>query len=704
MNGRDSLLAALVATVWGFNFVVIDWGMHDVPPLLFAAIRFTLVVLPAVFFVPRPSAPWRTVAAVGVFMSLGQFGLLYVAMDAGPAAGSGGPRPAGAGDLHDRPGRRGAARAADAGRRSSGCSLASVGLVVVALGRGGHVTVAALTLCLLGALSWGIGNVVSRASGVSGGLSLTVWSATVVPIPLFLLSLALDGPTAVADALTGFTWQAVVSTLYTAGLASLVGYGIFNTLLSRNPSSSVVPWVLLAPVVAMASAWLLLDEVPTPAELLGGAVLVVGVLIALRPVARTPCSRSATRPDPGSRRSTNTSVKSTSPWCSVITAVAAEPRTSSRSITAGARCLVGGGRAREDAAELVEGPGDELTVAVPVDARGRQEGVVEVRRVAGRVREGVGVQRSQHAASATTSGETSSRASPSQPRSGAATPTTLMSSAASRAPAAISVANAARASDTVSVADASRARSLANAPAANVASGRAAAASSTSRRPSTNRPRTDRPTTSRTASRGRPSASPRARARRNEASESPSTPLATSLSPAASAGPAKTSVSPSSAQDLVDLDGRLAAGEDRQPAGGDRRGRPHDRRVQVRRPGRRHQGVQRLRLVRSDRGGVDDGRAGPTARAGPRRARRGRPGRRTGRAAPPRRRSTATRGRAAAAAGPGTDVVDVGEAGGHGRAHPAEAEDGNRGHAHQRGSTPNMRQAQIRHGHHALPS
>jgi O-acetylserine/cysteine efflux transporter len=41
--------------------------------------------------------------------------------------------------------------------------------------------------------------------------------------------------------------------------------------------------VLLAPVVAMASAWLLLEEVPTPAELLGGAVLVVGVLIALRP-------------------------------------------------------------------------------------------------------------------------------------------------------------------------------------------------------------------------------------------------------------------------------------------------------------------------------------------------------------------------------------------------------------------------------------
>ena len=87
MNGRDSLLAALVATVWGFNFVVIDWGMHDVPPLLFVAIRFTVVVLPAVFLVPRPAAPWRTVARSALFMSLGQFGLLYVAMDAGLTPG-----------------------------------------------------------------------------------------------------------------------------------------------------------------------------------------------------------------------------------------------------------------------------------------------------------------------------------------------------------------------------------------------------------------------------------------------------------------------------------------------------------------------------------------------------------------------------------------------------------------------------------------
>jgi O-acetylserine/cysteine efflux transporter len=292
---RDSLLAALVASIWGFNFVVIDWGMHDIPPLLFAAIRFAVVVFPAVLFVRRPQAPWRVVAGVGAFMSLGQFGFLYVSMAAG--------MPPGLAALVLQAQviftvliAAGALRELPTAAQAAGVLLGCVGLVVVAVGRGGHVSATALALCLLGALSWGIGNVVSRASGVRGGLSLTVWSAVVVPVPLLALSLVVDGPSTVGGALASFSWHAGLSTLYTAGLASLVGYGVFNTLLARNPSSSVVPWVLLAPVVAMASAWLLLGQRPNAAEIAGGLVLIAGVLVAMRPVRS---GRGALRADVG---------------------------------------------------------------------------------------------------------------------------------------------------------------------------------------------------------------------------------------------------------------------------------------------------------------------------------------------------------------------------------------------------------------------
>ena len=278
MNRRDTGLVILVAALWGFNFVVIDWGMGSVPPLLFAAIRFSVVSL-ACFFVPRPRVPFRTVAAVGAFMSLGQFGFLYLALHLGMGPGLAAlvlqsqavfTIVIASASLREWPTRA----------QAAGTALGVAGLFVVALGIGGHVPLAALGLCLLAGLSWGAGNVVSRAARAPGGLALTVWSATVAPLPLLGLSLLIDGPGAVSHGLAHLGWHGVLSTVYTAGLCSLVGYALFNRLLSRYQAAYVVPWVLLAPVVAMASSWALLGEAPGTAELAGAALLVIGVLAA----------------------------------------------------------------------------------------------------------------------------------------------------------------------------------------------------------------------------------------------------------------------------------------------------------------------------------------------------------------------------------------------------------------------------------------
>ena len=87
MTRRDSLLGLMVALIWGVNFVVIDEGLQGVPPLTFVALRFTAVLVPALFFVPRPDVPWKDLALVGGFMSLGQFGLLYTALHVGMPPG-----------------------------------------------------------------------------------------------------------------------------------------------------------------------------------------------------------------------------------------------------------------------------------------------------------------------------------------------------------------------------------------------------------------------------------------------------------------------------------------------------------------------------------------------------------------------------------------------------------------------------------------
>lgn len=293
------ILAAVVASLWGFNFVVIDWGMAGIPPLLFVAIRF-LVVAAFVVVVPRPAASWRTIVGVGVFMSLGQFGLLYTSMALGLQPGLAAlllqaqavfTVVIAAGVLRERP----------SVAQVAGVTLGVIGLGTVAVGRGGEAPVFAVLLALAAALSWGVGNVISRRAGVVTGLgrlgmlSLTVWSALVVPLPALGLSFALEGPEAMAAGLAAFGWSAALSTLYTAGLCTIIGYAIFNGLLGRNRSAAVVPWILLAPVVAMISAALLLGQIPAPAEVIGGAMLIAGVFVTVAPVRARPLRRPRSR-------------------------------------------------------------------------------------------------------------------------------------------------------------------------------------------------------------------------------------------------------------------------------------------------------------------------------------------------------------------------------------------------------------------------
>ncbi len=285
MTRRHCLLALLVAVLWGLNFVAIDLGLHpadgaEVPPLLFVALRFALVVLPWIFFIRKPDISWTAIIGVGLFMSAGQFGLLYLAISLGMPAGLASlvlqaqvllTVLLAALFLGDRP----------RPIQLAGLALGALGLLVVALGRSAVAPLLPLVVVLAAALSWAVGNVIARRARAASGLGLVVWSGAVVPLPLLGLSLVVDGPAAVGDALVHLQPVTIASALYTAALASLVGYGIWNHLLAVYEPASVVPFTLLVPVVGMGAAWLVLAEVPSAVEVLGAVVLLAGVATAL---------------------------------------------------------------------------------------------------------------------------------------------------------------------------------------------------------------------------------------------------------------------------------------------------------------------------------------------------------------------------------------------------------------------------------------
>ncbi|WP_224167456.1 EamA family transporter [Arthrobacter sp. StoSoilA2] len=302
MNLRHSALAVLVAVLWGVNFVAIDLGLHangrDVPPLLFVAFRFLLVVFPFILFIRKPDVSWKAIIGVGLFMSAGQFGLLYLGMALGMPAGLASlvlqaqvlfTVLIAARFLGERPSRR----------QMLGVVLGLAGLGVVAVGRSAVAPILPLMIVLAAALSWAIGNVVARHSKAASGLGLVVWSGAVVPLPLAGLSLVVDGPSTVWATITDLQIPTILSAIYTAVFASLIGYGIWNRLLTLYPSSDVVPFTLLVPVVGMTAAWLVLNEIPTAPEIMGGLILLVGVATAVLGASRkrpeTPVVRPALR-------------------------------------------------------------------------------------------------------------------------------------------------------------------------------------------------------------------------------------------------------------------------------------------------------------------------------------------------------------------------------------------------------------------------
>ena len=276
LSWRDAALALAIVFVWGTNFVVIRVGLNALPPLFFATLRFVFVFAPVALFLRKPKVAWSNLALYGVCIGLFQFGLLFIAMKG-----------------HISPGLASLViqmqvfftialamiRTGEKLRphQMAAFALAIAGMGVIAAHNGQGTSILGVALVLLAAMGWALGNQASREAGKVNMLAYVVWAALFSVPPLLILSLLMEGPTAILDGIhraTPITWAAV---LWQSAGNTMFGYACWGWLLSRYPAATVAPMSLLVPVFGFAASATILGE-PLPLWKIGATLLIMAGL------------------------------------------------------------------------------------------------------------------------------------------------------------------------------------------------------------------------------------------------------------------------------------------------------------------------------------------------------------------------------------------------------------------------------------------
>lgn len=266
LSGIDLASALGVVVIWGLNFVAMKVSLRDFTPFQLGAARYVLAAFPLVLLIKRPRLPVRWLIYYGLAQGVGQFGLLFVALQAGMTAALASvvmqtqvffTALLGVVLLNER----------ISGPLRTGLALAAMGLGCFALhfvaGGGGATTAVGLALNLGAAAMWASSNIIARKAQQAhpgfDALQFVVWSSLVPILPFIALSMLFDPPEvrwAWLHASAG-AWAGVA---YLAWLATLLAYAMWTGLFQRHPANRVAPFSLGVPLVGLAAGMGLLGE------------------------------------------------------------------------------------------------------------------------------------------------------------------------------------------------------------------------------------------------------------------------------------------------------------------------------------------------------------------------------------------------------------------------------------------------------------
>lgn len=285
--GLDLLAALGVVVIWGLNFVAMKYSLRDFTPFQLGFFRYVFAVLPLIFFVRKPRLSWRWLVPAGL-AQLGQFGLLFVALQVGMTAALASvlmqtqvffTTLLGVVLLGERL----------SGPLRAGLALAAVGLLCFGLNFAGGsatagITVLGLVLNLGGAFMWAVSNIVARkAQAAQPGydpLQFVVWMSLVPILPFGLMAWFFE-PAATHGQWRHASLGGWLGVAYLGWFATIAAYAMWTGLLKRHPANRVAPFSLGVPVIGLAAGMLTLGEHVTAWQWAGSACVVAALGVVM---------------------------------------------------------------------------------------------------------------------------------------------------------------------------------------------------------------------------------------------------------------------------------------------------------------------------------------------------------------------------------------------------------------------------------------
>ena len=273
LKNSELLLAACVPLLWGIGFTFAKAGLNEFPPLFLMGLRFTLAALTLVWFVPIPRGQLKQIFWISLVGSTLQYGMTFTGLsmlDASLAiiiihlevpfsvllAAI---------VLKDKPG----------SQRILGMLISFAGIVLIAGQPSLSEQLPAILLTAAGAMTWAVGQImVKRLENPPSGFALTAWIGVFSGPQMILGSFMFEDSQ--LESLSNASWVGWGVILYLALIMTVLGYGIWYHVLSRNHVSKVMPVMLLLPVFTIASSILFLGEEPLPMIFIGAAVVIGG--------------------------------------------------------------------------------------------------------------------------------------------------------------------------------------------------------------------------------------------------------------------------------------------------------------------------------------------------------------------------------------------------------------------------------------------